>query len=146
MSKPTILIVDDEAIILLALKKELQNHFGGDFSYETALDATEGNDLIELLCERGVSIILIISDWLMPGIKGDEFLIGVHARHPEIKTIMISGQLDTQSVERAKKEAKLFACIMKPWRNRELIGVVEACLERGIGHRDEDAGLPRPGG
>ncbi|MBU0929088.1 MAG: response regulator [Spirochaetes bacterium] len=140
MLKPAIIIVDDEAIILLAMKKELQNHFKDEFSYETALNAAEGEEVIEMLCERGVDIILIISDWLMPGMKGDEFLIRVHRRHPGIRAIMVSGQLDARSVDRAKEEAGLYACVMKPWRNKELIAVVEECLGRALGIGIGDAG------
>ena len=38
MTKPVILCVDDEPLILEALKTELRTRFPGRFSYETALD------------------------------------------------------------------------------------------------------------
>ncbi len=129
MSKPAILIVDDEAIILLSIKRELQNRFGPGFSYETALGAAEANEIIEELCEKDTPIILIISDWLMPGIKGDEFLEGVHRRHPKIPAILITGQADPESIERAKKELGVYACLQKPWNREDLWSLVDQCIK-----------------
>lgn len=37
-------------------------------------------ELIDELKEDGLDILVIISDWLMPGIKGDELLISVHSK------------------------------------------------------------------
>ncbi len=74
MSELAILCVDDEALILLAIKEELKNAFGGRFLYETALTADEGIQIIQDLVEDGIRLVLVITDWLMPGMKGDEFL------------------------------------------------------------------------
>ena len=92
-----IVCVDDEAILLIALKQELKKTFGDDYQYEVALNANEGMLLIDDLVESGVNILLILSDWLMPGIKGDEFLVQVHRKYPNIRSIMISGHIDAVS-------------------------------------------------
>lgn len=68
-----ILCVDDEPIILIALKQELKKQFGNEFQYETAVNATEALEVVDDLAENGINVILILSDWRMPGIKGDEF-------------------------------------------------------------------------
>jgi DNA-binding NarL/FixJ family response regulator len=122
------MIVDDEAIVLLSLKKELQNSFGDEFAYETALSATEAGDLIEELEAEGVTIILIISDWLMPGIRGDEFLRRVHGRHPDIKTMIISGHADQAAIQRARDESALGAYLAKPWRTEDLVRAVKGLV------------------
>ena len=67
MSKKAILCVDDEAIILLSVKQELQSHFRERFIYETALSAKEALVIIDELSAEGIVFILVISDWLMPG-------------------------------------------------------------------------------
>jgi hypothetical protein len=37
-------------------------------------------EIIEEFQEDEIDIVVIVSDWLMPGIKGDEFLINVHKK------------------------------------------------------------------
>jgi CheY-like chemotaxis protein len=123
-----ILCVDDEAIILLSLKNELRMALGNKYIYESAMNALEAKNKIEILVKDGIDIILIISDWLMPGMKGDEFLIEIHKKYPKIKSIMITGHADPESIEKAKKEANLVACLSKPWNNKELIDIVKSCL------------------
>ncbi|MEI6876064.1 MAG: response regulator [Spirochaetota bacterium] len=128
MKRRTILIVDDEGIILLSLKRELQNAFGGDFDYETALSAEEAETLIGELDAEGARIVLVISDWLMPGMKGDELLRRVHEGHPDIKTMIISGQADQEAIRRVRDEAGLGAYISKPWKGVELMKAVRALI------------------
>ncbi len=123
-----ILIVDDEAIIAISLKRELHEHFGQDFILETALSAMDAESIIEELCEDQVSIILIISDWLMPGVKGDEFLEKVLAKHPNIKSILLSGYVDDEAVKRLQERIRLDAFLRKPWNKAELIRTVEKCV------------------
>jgi CheY-like chemotaxis protein len=70
-----ILLVDDEAIILLAMRRELRSELGPSFRYEIATSAEEGLAVIDELATDGVRVVLVISDWLMPGMKGDEFVV-----------------------------------------------------------------------
>jgi DNA-binding NtrC family response regulator len=127
-TKTAILIVDDEEIALQAIKKELMYDFGGAYLLETSRDSREAIDLIDELCAEGIRVILIISDWLMPGLKGDEFLARVKSKHPEVRCIIISGQADQASIERARSMVALDAFLQKPWRHEDLIAAVEACL------------------
>jgi len=66
-----ILCVDDEILILLSLLRELKSFFGETFVYERATNANQAFKVIDELALEGIKLILIISDWLMPGIKGD---------------------------------------------------------------------------
>ena len=134
MSPCAILCVDDEYIILKALREELRFRFGERYSYESAFSADEAMTLIEELSEEGVRVILIISDLLMPGIKGDEFLIQVRRRFPGIRSIMVTGHADKESVARAINEAGAYRVLPKPWDSEELLRAVAECVaaaERG---------------
>ena len=42
--------------------------------------------------------IIIVSDWLMPGMKGDEFLIQVHQKFPHIVKVLLTGQADSEAI------------------------------------------------
>ena len=128
MSESAIICVDDEVVILDSLKEQLKRQFGDRFIYEVAESAEEAWEVIEELQEDGIKIITIVSDWLMPGIKGDEFLIQIHQRFPKITKVMLTGQADEDAVERAKKEADLHACLYKPWTEAELTEIITTAI------------------
>jgi len=128
MSEAAILCVDDEAIVLKSLEIELQKTFGDEYLYEFAEAPSEALEIIDEMVEDDVRILIIVSDWLMPGMKGDEFLVQVHAKYPNIIKIMLTGQADTQSVERAKQEANLYCCVDKPWDSQDLMERVRTAL------------------
>jgi CheY-like chemotaxis protein len=128
MSDLAILCVDDEVVILDSLKEQLKRRFGDRYIYEMAESANEAWEVIEELQEDGMKIIMIVSDWLMPGIKGDEFLIQVHQRFPNLITVMLTGQADEAAIERARQQANLYACLNKPWTEEELSEIIISAL------------------
>lgn len=128
MSKPVILCVDDEKVILDSLKIQLKKEFQDTYLYEAAESADEALEIIEELQEDEITILVIVSDWLMPGMKGDEFLIEVHKRFPNIVKIMLTGQADEKSLEKAKKYANLHSCLHKPWNSEDLIENIKSGL------------------
>jgi len=106
----------------------LNNTFGSQYVYEGFSSAEEAWEYIDEVYSEGLTVDLIICDWLMPRIKGDEFLIRVHKRFPDVKKIMLSGQADIDSVEKAKQEANLLKFISKPWDKDELMAEVSKAL------------------
>ena len=124
-----ILCVDDEKVILESLKEQLKRRFGNQYLYEVAESAEEAWEIIEELHAEEIKVLILVSDWLMPEMKGDEFLIKVHHRFPEIITVMLTGQADEAAVERAKKEANLYYCLRKPWTEDELAEIISSSLE-----------------
>lgn len=128
MSDAAILCVDDELVILKSLEIELQAAFGDNYLYEFAESADEALEIIDELEEDEVQILIIVSDWLMPGMKGDEFLIEVHKKNPKIVKLMLTGQAEKEAVERAIKYANLYRYIPKPWNNQELIEIIRSAL------------------
>ena len=130
MSELAILCVDDEEIILTSLKEQLKRKFGHKYFYEVAENADEAWQIIEELKADRVEILIIVSDWLMPGIKGDEFLIKVHQNFPQIVKVMLTGQAMTTAIERAQQEANLYCCLHKPWSEEELTQVITSALDK----------------
>jgi len=128
MPAAAILCVDDEPIILECLKEQLRRRFGMRYLYETAGTAEEAWDVIDELRTDGVDLLIIVSDWLMPGIKGDEFLAQVHQWHPKIRTIMLTGQADEAAIAHAYREANLYAHFSKPWGEDALLEAVAKAL------------------
>jgi CheY-like chemotaxis protein len=130
MSKSAILCVDDEVAVLESLEIELQQAFNGKYLYEFAESAAEALEIIEELCQDEVNILVIVSDWLMPGMKGDELLIKIHKQYPQIVTVLLTGQADKEAIERTKTEANLHAFLQKPWKNQELIEAIKSGLAK----------------
>ena len=130
MVKAVILCVDDEVVVLNSLKIQLKNEFKDRYLYEAAESAEEAWEIIEEIDVENIDadIILIVSDWLMPGIKGDEFLIKVHEKFPRIVKIMLTGQATEEAIERAVEQANLHRCLYKPWNNEELIETIKSGL------------------
>ncbi len=129
MSREAILCVDDEAIILMSLKQELRLSFGDRFTYETALNADDARNIIEELTQDEVKVALIISDLLMPGTKGDEFLVEVKRQHPDIRAIVITGHADQAAVDRTMRETGADRVFHKPWRTEDLLKAVADCVD-----------------
>ncbi len=130
MSKPVILCVDDEKVILHSLKTQLKAAFGDTYIYEIAEDGNDALELINELNQDETTIILIVSDWLMPGMKGDELLIRVHEQFPRVIKILLTGQADPQAIIRAQEQANLHCCLSKPWSEAELLATIKSGLEK----------------
>lgn len=127
-NKKVILCVDDEKTILTCLKAQLKKHFNKDYTYECAESAIEALEILQELTEDGAKVMVIVSDWLMPQMKGDELLVQVHQRFPNISKVMLTGQADEDAIERARREANLHYCLRKPWSEQELIEILESSL------------------
>lgn len=125
--KPVIICVDDEIIILTSLKAELRKSFGEEYRVEIAEGGEDALELLGELLEDGDEIPLIISDYIMPDMKGDELLRRVHELSPKTLKVMLTGQATIEAVTNAVKYAKLYRYIGKPWHNEDLrLTVAEA--------------------
>jgi CheY-like chemotaxis protein len=130
MSDKAILFVDDEGMILETLKEQLKRLFGHKYLYEAASNADEAWEILEDLLTEEVEVLILVSDWLMPGMKGDEFLVKVHQKYPHIVKVMLTGQADEAAITRVYQEANLHRCINKPWAEQELADAIISGLEQ----------------
>jgi len=128
MSRPVILFVDDEKLVLDSLIAQARSAYEDTYDYETAQSAEEAWEIIEDYHDRQRRIVLLISDWLMPLEKGDSFLIRVAQRYPDIRLIMLSAYADEEAIRRAERYANLFAFIRKPWEREALLNTIQKAL------------------
>jgi len=127
MKKPVIVCIDDEPDVLNSLKIELKKAIGDRCIIETAEGGADALELLADLQADEYEIALVLSDYIMPDIKGDELLRRIHERSPDTLTIMLTGQADLEALSNAIKYAKLYRYIPKPWQNEDLkLTVVEA--------------------
>ena len=130
MKKDAILCVDDEILILVSLVQELKDLFGSDFIIETAVNGESALELIDELDEEDTRTSIIISDWMMPGMKGDELIISAQSKYPHIKGILITGQADEESIDRACSDPDSIVFIGKPWHADDLISAIKKLTAR----------------
>lgn len=129
MDRKVILCIDDEAIILESLREQLEKHFGDEYLYETAESAEEALEIIDDLEDEGKDIAIVVCDWLMPGMKGDEFLLDIDLKYPRVVKVLLTGQARQESVDKLEELADQFTLLPKPWNKEELITIITKGLE-----------------
>ncbi len=125
MKKPVILCVDDEKIILDSLEEQINARLGEEFDVEVAESGEEGLEIIEELEEEGRELAVVISDQLMPGMKGADFLIKVHERNKDALKILLTGQASLDAVQKAINGARLYRYVNKPWEENDLMLTIQ---------------------
>ncbi len=120
MSKPIIICVDDEPAVLDSLRRELSEEFEDGCELETAMGGVETLELVEDLLAEHCDIALVIADYLMPDLKGDEVLRCIHERSPKTLSIMLTGQAGIDGITNAINTAQLYRYIAKPWQTSDL--------------------------
>jgi PAS domain S-box-containing protein len=114
MDKFVILCVDDEQTMLNTLKKALKQILSNEYLIEVVDNGQDALDLIDELWQEGYEIPVVIADYIMPQMKGDEFLRQVHAILPKTRKIMLTGQATLEGMSYAINYANLYRYITKP--------------------------------
>ncbi len=135
MNKKVILCVDDERIVIDSLKEQIQGHFLDEFQIETAQSGEEALEIFNQLMNDDIDIPLVITDHLMPGLKGDELLIRIHKRSPKTIKIMLTGHASADAVGNVINSAKLYRYISKPWEREDLILTIKEAVSSYIQRR-----------
>ncbi|MDG2990718.1 diguanylate cyclase [Candidatus Synechococcus calcipolaris G9] len=119
-NKPVVICVDDEPAVLESLRIELRRALGDECIIETAEGAEDALSLMAELKQEDCEIALVLSDYIMPDLKGDELLGRVHEMSPGTLKIMLTGQANLEAVSNALKLSKLYRYISKPWNPEDL--------------------------
>ncbi len=130
MGRDKILCVDDEEMIVDALKMELMNNLPENITIETARNAEEAFLIVEDSISQGDNFILIISDQRMPGIPGDVLLAELNKLVPDALKILLTGYTDIDGIQYAINNAGLFRYIQKPWSREDLLLTVRQAIDK----------------
>jgi signal transduction histidine kinase len=130
MGRDKILCVDDEEMIVDALKMELMNNLPKNITIETARNAEEAFLIVEDSISQGDNFILIISDQRMPGIPGDVLLAELNKLVPDALKILLTGYTDIDGIQYAINNAGLFRYIQKPWSREDLLLTVRQAIDK----------------
>ena len=131
-----ILCVDDDSTVLNALRSMLANHFGPELQVEFAESGEEALEIEADLRAQGSELGLVISDFMMPGLRGDELLVQLHERSPNTVKILLTGQSDMSGVKRAINDANLYRFLEKPFLNEDIVLTVRAAIRAYWQERD----------
>ncbi len=119
----TITIVDDEEMVLTSLRSFLNLETDYNvLTFESPINA------LEHIKEDSVN--LVISDYLMPGMNGIEFLSKVREIKPQIPRIILTGYADKENAIKAINTVGLYQYIEKPWNNDDLLIILRNALEK----------------
>ncbi len=131
-----ILCVDDDSTVLNALRSMMANHFGPELQVEFAESGEEALEIEAELRAQGSELGLVISDFMMPGLRGDELLVQLHEKSPNTVKILLTGQSDMSGVKRAINEANLYRFLEKPFLNEDIVLTVRAAIRAYWQERD----------
>ncbi|NGX43276.1 MAG: Phosphoserine phosphatase RsbU [Chlamydiae bacterium] len=117
-----ILVVDDDELVLSALKLTLQRE-----GYEVFL-AQDGHKAVEMM--KKTSPALIICDYLIPGIGGIEVLKEAQTLKPDTIRILLTASQDRDTAIKAINVGRVHQFITKPWKDEDLREIVRSSLEK----------------
>lgn len=121
--KSAILCLDDDELVLETLEYQLQKRFGEQFYYEFALDPLEALETLDQLNRERIPLFLVISDWLMPEMNGDQFLSKVQDLYPGSLKVLLTGKTEEDTLD--LEAFDLFGFLYKPWDEKSLISMVQ---------------------
>ena len=121
--KASVLIVDDEEMVITSVRAYLQ--------LETDYDIhgfTQPEQAIKHMESNQVDIA--VSDYLMPKISGIQFLARAKQLQPEASRVLLTGHADKQSAIQAINDVGLYQYVEKPWENAQLLLIIQNGIER----------------
>lgn len=128
MSYRVIACIDDEAVILMALAMELRRHFGPEFVIETATSADELELSLRDDLAEGMELACVITDWIMPGLKGEDVAARLRALAPGTPVILMTGHSEAGEAEAAIAAGGPVRILRKPWRQKALVETLSELL------------------
>ncbi len=117
-----ILLVDDDANLLAATRRQLRKKF----ELETARSGADG---LHALNTNG-PFAVVISDMQMPEMNGLEFLKQVKTSAPDTVRMMLTAIVDQNTAVEAVNEGNLFRFLNKPCSSESLSRAIEAGLQQ----------------
>ena len=105
--KPRILLVDDDPLLLAGLNRQLRRHFH-------ILTATGGLEALQMVEAQADPLMVVVSDYRMPGMNGIDLLAQIKALRPDTVRMMLTGSTDLRTAIQAVNEGHIFQFHLKP--------------------------------
>lgn len=121
----TILLVEDDNAVRDLAQRILETR-----GYKV-LPARDGADALRIASVADKPIDLVVSDVVMPGMNGREFVEALHARTPGIPVLYMSGYTNDDIIRRGLKDSSV-AFLQKPFTAKSLARLVRGVLDASI--------------
>ncbi|MFW5942069.1 MAG: FAD-dependent oxidoreductase [Chloroflexota bacterium] len=115
MTKPAIVIVDDELHVLGAVERDLRRHYRDEYRLIKARGGAEALAATQTLKQRNMVVALFVVDQRMPGMSGTEFLAEAKRLYPEARSVLLTAYADTEAAITSINRLGLDYYLMKPW-------------------------------
>jgi thioredoxin reductase (NADPH) len=131
VNKPVLLVVDDDAQVLAAVRRDLRARYRESYTVVAASSGEEALATIRELKARGDELALVISDQRMPGIHGTGVLAASREIYPLARRVLLTAYSDIEAAIKAINEAHLDHYLSKPWDPPEerLFPIVDDLLD-----------------
>ena len=131
MTKPVLLVVDDDAQVLAALRRDLRGRYQTSYTVVSASSGEEALATVRELKARGDSLAMVISDQRMPGLQGTDVLAQSRGVYPLARRVMLTAYSDIDAAIKAINVAHLDHYLSKPWDPPEdrLFPVIDDLLD-----------------
>jgi len=126
-------------MVLVSLREQLQRALGDDYLIETADDAESALEIVEEVLDDGGAVPLVITDHIMPGMKGDALVARLHELVPSTRKVMLTGQATADAVGNAVNSGGLYRFLAKPWNQDDLILTIREALRSYTQQRELEA-------
>ncbi len=144
MTKPILLVVDDDPQVLAAVRRDLRAQYSREYMVMSAVSGDQALATIQELKARGDALALVLSDQRMPGMHGTELLTRSREYYPQARRALLTAYSDIDAAIQAINDAHLDHYLSKPWAPPEerLYPVVDDLLDAwGAEARPEETGL-----
>jgi thioredoxin reductase (NADPH) len=115
MTKPALLVVDDDPAVLQSIARDVTAQFASQFRILRADSGPAALDLLARVKQRRETVALVLSDQRMPGLSGVELLERATALFPEAKRALLTAYADTEAAIRAINQSRIHYYFLKPW-------------------------------
>ena len=121
LNKSRILFVDDEPEILRSLERIAKKLDA------VILTAASGQDALDIINECPVDVI--VSDFNMPNMDGNQLLEQVAIVSPETVRMVLTGHGDMEMIVNLINHGHIWGFLQKPWDNFDLIVKLKQALQ-----------------
>ena len=131
MTKPALIVVDDDPQVLAAVRRDLRARYRQDYTVISASSGEEALTTIKELKARGDALAMVISDQRMPGLQGTDVLAQSRDTYPTARRVLLTAYSDIDAAIKAINVAHLDHYLSKPWDPPEecLFPVVDDLLD-----------------
>ena len=115
MTKPALLVVDDDAQVLAAVRRDLRSRYRESYTVVSASSGEQALATIRELKARGDSLAIVISDQRMPDMQGTDVLAQAREVYPLARRVLLTAYSDIDAAIKAINVAHLDHYLSKPW-------------------------------